>query len=134
MKNFYRVVRSIALFYFIASLFAQVLRFTEGNNFQGIFVSALIFGLLVAALPSILNFFKIKENNGALLLVGLVVNFLFYFVGSYLLDLFNVVSGKVVFGVDALTMEVDDKTLGLIVVSLVSSALSVFLEALSQKK
>lgn len=134
MRNIYRAARGIALFYFIASLFAGILAFTDGNNFQGIFVSAMVFGVLVAALPSILSFFKIQENNGALLLVGLVVNFLFYFIGSYLLDLFDVISGRVVFIFDALTLVVDDKTLGLIVISLVSSALSVLLEALSQKK
>lgn len=134
MKNVYRVVRSIMLFYFLASLFAQILVFPNGNTLQGIFLPALIFGVLVAALPTILGFFKINDNNGALLLGGLVVNFIFYFLGYYVANMFDIVAGKIVFFVDPLTMTIDDKTLGLIMISLVSSALSVFLEALSNKR
>jgi hypothetical protein len=134
MKNVYKTLVNLLAFFFIVSLFINVLIIKGGNDFSNVILPALIFGVLVAALPSILNFFKIKESTGALLLGGLVVNFIYYFVGYYALDFFTIATGRVKFGFEALTLNIDDTTLGLIVVSLVSAALSVILEALSKRK
>ncbi len=136
MKGFYEWFIGFIVFYFIAYIFGGVLQFTAPmNNFDGVFVAAFIFGLVVAFLPSILGFFKIKENNGALLLGGLVVNFIYYFLGYYVLNLFSLAdSGKVGFFHSALTITIGDKVLGLILISLVSSAIIVALQALSKKK
>ncbi len=136
MKGFYQWLIGFIVFYFIAYIFQNVIRFNSpSNGFDGVFISATIFGLLVAFLPTILGFFKIKESNGALLLGGLVVNFLFYFLGYYLLNLFAIAdSGVVFFFHPATTITITDKVLGLILISLVSSAIIVALQSLNNKK
>ncbi len=134
MRNLFNLLLGILLFYFIASLFAVILQFDGGNSFDNIFLPSLMFGILVAALPAILSFFKIRETTGALLLGGFVVNFLFYFVGYYLIKFFDIVNGRVVFGFDFISINVNDKTLGLILISLVSAGLSVILQILADRK
>jgi len=141
MKNVYIAVRSIFLFYFIAVLFGPILEF-DGNrlsseSFPEIFVPGLVFAILVAALPTILGFFKINNNTGALLLGGIVINFLFYFIGYYVFDFFNIVQGTVVFGFDSFSLDVAGEgyeTFGLLVISFISSLLSVLLDVLSKKR
>jgi uncharacterized membrane protein YvlD (DUF360 family) len=136
MKGIYEWLIGFIVFYFIAYIFGGILRFAPpSNNFDGVFIAAFIFGLVVAFLPAILGFFKIKESNGALLLGGLVVNFIFYFLGYYVLNLFSLADeGRVGFFHSALTVTIGDKVLGLILISLVSSAIIVALQSLSKKK
>ena len=135
MKGFYNWLNGFIVFYFIAYIFGGILRFPLLNsNFDGVFVAAVLFGLVVAIIPMVLGFFKIKETNGALLLGGIVINFIFYFVGYYFLNLFSLAdSGKVGFFHSQLIITVSDKVLGLILISLVSSAIIVALQSLSKK-
>jgi hypothetical protein len=135
MKNFYSFLIGFLTFYFISRLFGGILSTSPWNNFDGVFIVAVLFGILMAFLPTILGFLKIKESNGALLLGGLVINFIFYFLGYYLLKLFTFVEkGKVVFFHRDLAVEVGDKVLGLILISLISSLVIVSLQALGKKK
>ncbi|MCA9381035.1 hypothetical protein KC678_02120, partial [Candidatus Dojkabacteria bacterium] len=134
-KAFYDWAIGFFVFYCLAYIFGGLLNFTNKGNFDGVFVSAFVFGLVVAALPAVLGFFKIKGNNGALLLGGLVVNFIFYFLGYYLFGFFTLADkGKVGFFHSSLTISVEDKVLGLILISLVSSAIIVALQSLSKRK
>ncbi|MCA9387206.1 hypothetical protein KC669_04195 [Candidatus Dojkabacteria bacterium] len=135
MKVFSDWAIGFFVFYFIAYIFGGLLNFTNKGNFDGVFISAFVFGLVVAALPAVLGFFKIRESNGALLMGGLVVNFIFYFLGYYLFGFFTLADkGKVSFFHSSLTMGVEDKVLGLILISLVSSAIIVALQSLSKRK
>lgn len=136
MKNVYKAFVNIFIFYFLVSLFNGVLGILMpgANTFVVILIPAIIYGILVAALPTILGFFKIKENTGALLLGGVVVNFLFYFLGHYVFRIFAINGGNIVLGIPALAIRVDDQTLGLLIISLLSSLVSVGIEAMSKKK
>lgn len=134
MKFAYDTFKGILTFFFIVALFEDILVFSGSNLFADKFIPAMLFGLLVAALPALLGFVKIKDNFGALLIGGIVVNFLFYFIGYYALSFFNIVNGTVIFGFDTLSVVVNDKTLGLLLISIISSSLVVALEALSRNK
>lgn len=134
MSFVYDTVKGILSFFFIAALFEGILIFSGSNGFSDKFIPALIFGILVAGLPALLGFIKIKDNFGALLLGGIVVNFLFYFIGYYLVGFFDIINGTVIFGFDSLSVVVNDKTLGLLLISIISSSLVVALEALSRNK
>ncbi len=135
MKNLYNFFIGLISFYFIASIFDPIIGFKNSGGFSGQFISALLFGLLVSALPAILGFFKIKENNGALLLGGLVVNFLFYFLGYYLLKLFTISNtGRIIIFHNSIAINSNDIVLGLILISLFSSLVIILLQTLSKKR
>jgi hypothetical protein len=135
MKSLYDWAIGFFVFYFLAYIFGGLLIFARQGSFDGIFVSAFLFGAVVALLPAVLGFFKIKETKGALLMGGLVVNFIFYFVGYYVLTLFELRdAGHIVFFHSSLDISVQDKVLGLILISLLSSAIIVGLQSLSKRK
>lgn len=124
-------------FYFISYLFQSIMTFDGGNffGFERVFVAAISFGILVAMMPSILNFFKIKGSNQALLFGGVVVSFVYFFLGYYALDLFNVRnSGDVVFFHKDLVLSVDDPILVVMLMSLITSGLIVGFQSISGKK
>lgn len=135
MKIFFDWAIGFFVFYFIQYVFGGILNFANKGSFDGVFISAFVFGLIVAALPAVLGFFKIKESNGALLMGGLIVNFIFYFLGYYLFKFFTLQeTGPVVFFHSSIIFNVQDKVLGLILISLVSSAIIVALQSLSKRK
>ena len=134
MKHIYNTLLGLMVFYFISKIFGGVMDFSDWNGFDGIFLSGLLFGVVVAILPAVLGFFKIKENNGALLLGGIVVNFFYYFLGYYLFKLFTVTdSGKVRFFHDSLILTLDDKVIILILISLISSVVIVSFQSMAKK-
>jgi hypothetical protein len=95
----------------------------------------LLFGLLMAFLPSILKFFKLPVNAGSLMLIGVVAAFIFYFVGFYLIDLFSVSSTAVVeTGIKDLDFKMEDRTVAFVVLSVVSATFSMILETISNNK
>lgn len=136
MKGFYQWLIGFIVFYFIAYVFQGVLIFGESaGGFDPVFIAAFLFGIVVAILPAVLGFFKITENNGALLLGGLVINFIFYFLGYYLFNFFELAdSGVVTFFHNSIALTIGDKVLGLILISLISSAIIVALQSLNKRK
>ena len=133
MKFLYIYLRSLFLFYFVASLFNPVLK-AGTNSFSDLIVSGLIFGLLLALLPQLLSFMKIKENNGALFLGGIVLVFAFYFVSHYAFKLFTIAASKQEVQVwKGVGFTIDDQTLALILISVVSAGLSVIMQVLQKK-
>lgn len=133
MKTIYNWAVGFFVFFFLAYLFGSLLDYSKWDNFDGIFVTACLFGVVVAAMPAVLGFFKIRESIGALLLVGLVVNFIFYFLGYYVFGLFKLAEqGRIIFGHSSLYIDVEDKVLGLILISLISSAIIVGLQYLKK--
>lgn len=134
MKNVYNWALGFFVFFFLVAIFAPIMSFTRWGDFDGRFISAFLFGIVVAMLPTILGFFKIKENNGALFLIGSMVNFIFYFLGYYALNLFEIAErGTVAFFHSSLRVTVEDKVLALFLISLLSSVIIVSLQSISRK-
>ncbi len=135
MKGVFNVLVGVLVFYFIGYTFSNVITFAAPGGFQGVFLAGLVFGILVALIPTLLGFLKIKETTGALILGGVVLNFAFYFVGYYLLNMFTIKSsGVVAVFHNSLTIAMNDKVLVLIVMSLFSSIMVVLVQTLSKKK
>lgn len=136
MNFLYKTFVNITVFYFLVILFNGVLGILMpgANTFIVIAIPAIIYGLLMAALPSIVTFFKIKVNTGVLLLGGIVVNFLFYFLGHYVFRIFLINMGTIILGIPALSIRIDDQTIGFLIISLLSSVVSVGIEAASKRK
>lgn len=136
MNMLYKTFVNIAIFYFLIILFNGVLSILMpgANTFIVVAIPAIIYGLLMAGLPSIVSFFKIKVNTGILLIGGIVVNFLFYFVGHYVFKIFAINMGTIILGIPALSIKIDDQTIGFLIISLLSSLVSVGVEATSKRR
>ncbi len=134
MKIANSALSNFTLFFFIMVFFRNI--FSVGNNelTDYIFVG-LLFGILMASTPKLLEFIKVKETPGALVLIGVVATFMFYFIGYYVFDLFVFADGTRAIMLNNTTkfITVEDKTFGLIVISLFSSLFSVILSILNAK-
>lgn len=80
MKFLYEVIINALLFYFFLNFFNGIRIAGANNNVLINIGSGLLFGALIASIPSILKFFKIQVNNGATFLMALVVVFIFMFI------------------------------------------------------
>ncbi|MDQ6985475.1 MAG: hypothetical protein Q9M91_04920 [Candidatus Dojkabacteria bacterium] len=133
MKYIYITLRNTFLFFFISALFARVL--LSGNNeFVDILIGGLLFGIVMALMPNILQFMKIKESAWSLILLGIVITFIFFFVGHYVFDFFTISAGDVVLSSKTKLFSVSDQTFGLILISMISSISSVILYILGKQK
>ncbi len=80
MKFLYEVIINALLFYFFLNFFNGINIAGSNNNILINIGSGLLFGLLIASIPSILKFFKVPVNNGATFLMALIVIFIFMFI------------------------------------------------------
>ncbi len=136
MRNLYVLIRNMLLFFFLVVVFSGPLLIRNGTFLDKLLVG-LLFGLFMMLIPNVLKFFKLPVNNGSLLLMGVIVAFLFFFVALYnpFLPLITVVGGNVDLGLGFIQpIKLQDKTVALVFLSLVSAVISIGLEILSKKK
>lgn len=133
MKFLYATIRNMLLFFFIAVLFSGIM-FVGDAEFLDYLWIGLLFGALLAFAPNILVFMKVRENIGILFLISVVLTFIFFFLGSYVFEILELTAGRVSLSAETNLLTVEDKTFGLIIVSLFSAVLNVILELLEKEK
>jgi hypothetical protein len=133
MKQVYIVIRNMLLFFFLVAIFSGNIRINDNTVLDKTLVG-LAFGVAMMALPNLLKFMKLPVNFGALLLVGLVTSFTFFFVCLYVLEIITIGQGIVNVGISDLEITLQDRTMALVVLSAVSALLSVSLESMSKSK
>jgi len=133
MKNVYVTLRNMMLFFFLVVIFGGALRINNGKVLDEIIV-ALVFGVFMSFIPNILKFLKLPVNPGSMILMGVIVSFVFFFVGLYLFNFINIIGQTIVLGISFLDpIVLPDKTFTLVVLSLVAAIFSIGLELMSQK-
>jgi hypothetical protein len=133
MKFVYATVRNMLLFFFLSALFAGIMFVGDGEFLDYLWVG-LLFGAVMAAAPNILVFMKVRENIGVLFLILIVLSFIYFFLGSYIFEFLEISSGRVALNSATTVLTVEDKTFGLIIISLFSALLNVILELLERQK
>jgi hypothetical protein len=132
MKNLYVVLRNFLLFFFLVNVFSGV------SITQGLFgkvLVGLIFGVLMALVPTILAFFKLPVNFGGSFLLSLVICFIYFFlIKIQFLALGSIGGTTVNWGISGVKPWVLDDLTTLVVVSITSALLSVWLDYISSKR
>lgn len=77
MKFIYTTVINALLFFFMVNIFNGI-RIGDGTVAVTI-VAGLVFGVFIAAIPTILKFFKLPVTSASTFLVALIVIFIFLF-------------------------------------------------------
>lgn len=134
MRNIYVLIRNMLLFFFLVVVFSGPLLIRNGTFLDKLLVG-LLFGLFMMLIPNILKFFKLPVNSGTLILMGVITAFVFYFVALYVFNFITVVGGSVDLGLGFIDpIKLQDKTVALVFLSLVSAVFSIGLEILGKKK
>lgn len=133
MYYVYVTLRNMLLFFFLVSVFSGTILVRDNTVFDKVLVGV-IFGIVMAALPAMLKFFKLPLNTGTLLLVGTIASFLFFFFGLYVIEFITITGGTVDVGISDLDFTFEDRTVALVVLSAIAAVFSVILETLSEAK
>jgi hypothetical protein len=133
MKFVYVTLVNMLLFFFIVTVFSGIT--VRGGSFLEKVWVGLLFGVFMAGVPHVLKFFKLAVSSGSLLLMGVVMSFIFFFIGIYFLDLFNISRSTVDIGVSFIPeISLQDRTMAIVFLSLVSAIMSIGLEILGKQK
>ena len=129
MKNIYILIRNFLLFYFLEEIFNGI---SISQGLLGKLFIAFIFGFVMMIVPNMLTFFKISVNAGSMFLMSLVLAFLFFFLLSNgLFGVARITSSSINLGLDGSPSLNLDQTGTLMLVSIVSALLSVWLDKIS---
>lgn len=131
MKYFYLVLRSIFVFYFLASLFSTIL-ITGENSFSNLLLPAMLFAILTTLIPVFITFLKIRENAGSEFVVSLIAFFGFFLLGSYVLNLFSIGAGSLELS-GSVVINIGDRIISLVVLSVLAAALNVILTVINKR-
>lgn len=126
----YEVIINLLLFYFLTSVVNGV-AVREGNLLSTILVGV-VFGVLMATVPNILQFFKITVNVWSSILIAVVLSFIFMFVLSTLgIAVFS--AATIDLGIPGLVITLNDPITSLLFLSVLSAVLSVGLKQLGKR-
>ncbi len=135
MKTVFIVLLNMLLFFFLVGIFGNALQVSRGTLIDKVIVG-LIFGIFMAMIPSMLKFFKLPVSGGSLLLMGIIVSFVFFFLGMYIFN-FIVISPKssITFGIPFIDpINLPDRTFTLVFLSLVAAFSSIGLQLMEKGK
>lgn len=132
-RAIYVVIRDTLLFLFVISLADGVI--IVGDTVLSRVVVALIFGALMAALPSLIRFFKFRPTITAMLIAALVVSLAYTFALYMGIGEFTIFTGSVInWGVGAESILRIDAMGTFLFVGIVSAIAAVGLDVLSEAR
>lgn len=135
MHKVFLILLNLFIFFFLIGIFDEAFSIRGDNTVASNLLVGLGFAVLMSLSSNVLKFFKIQINFASLFLVSFVVAFLFFFVAIYLLQIIYVNSATIDFGLPfLLPIQLSDKTMALVFLSLSSSFLSVLMEDLSERR
>lgn len=135
MHKVFLILLNLFIFFFLIGIFDEAFSIRGDNTVASNLLVGLGFAVLMSLSSNVLKFFKIQINFASLFLVSFVVAFLFFFAAIYLLQIIYVNSATIDFGLPfLLPIQLSDKTMALVFLSLSSSFLSVLMEDLSERR
>lgn len=135
MHKLFLILLNLLIFFFLISIFDSAFSISGEATIVYKLLVGLAFAVLLSFSSNILKFFKIQINFASLFLVSFVIAFIFFFVALYLLGLIYVNKSVIDFGLPFLVpIELSDRTMALVFLSVVSSFLSVLMQDLSDRR
>lgn len=135
MRNIYVILLNMLIFFFLVGVLNPAIGVTGNNSVVSKILVGLLFGVFMMLIPNVLKFLKLPVNGGSMLLMGIIVSFLFYFLSIYLFQLIIVQAANINLGIPLVgPIVLGDRTVALVFLSLVSAVLSIGLDAIGKKK
>lgn len=135
MKRLYSILTNTLVFFFISSVFDSILSIGVDDTIVNKLIIGFLFGFLVSLVPNILMFFKIQINIASQFLVAFFISFLFFFLSIYIFEFLIVNPSVLDIGIDLFSqVELTDRTVGLIFLSILSSLTAVLIKELEERK
>lgn len=135
MKRLYSILTNTLVFFFISAVFDSILSIGVDDTIVNKLIIAFLFGFLVSLVPNILMFFKIQVNIASQFLVAFFISFLFFFLSIYIFEFLIVNPSVLDIGIDLFSpVELTDRTVGLIFLSIISSLTAVLIKELEERK
>ncbi|MEP7104162.1 MAG: hypothetical protein ABI721_05655 [Candidatus Dojkabacteria bacterium] len=140
MHKVFVVILNMLIFFFLVVILSPNIQVGSvfgipANSVMNSILVGLIFGVFIMLIPNLLKFLKLPESAGSMLLMGVIVCFIFFFVGIYLFGFVGVNNQSVNLGLPFLSpIVLQDRTVALVFLSIVSALVSTGMEILSKKK
>jgi hypothetical protein len=135
MRQVFSILLNMLIFFFLVGIFGSAISVIGGSSVINKVIVGLIFGIFMMLIPNVLKFFKLPVNGASLLLMGVIVSFVFYFVSIYILSIISVTGSSIDLGIAFFEpILLQDRTVALVFLSLVSAGFSVGMDILSKRK
>lgn len=134
MKIAYDFFQGFFVFFFITKVFNNIFVFAPGNPIASLMLPAALFGVAVLAIPFVAGFLKQEKNNASYFLISLLLSLLYYVLITYVFRFVVInVPGAISFGISTFAISIEDRTIALFVITLISSALVTLLKVLFEQ-
>lgn len=140
MQKLFTVILNMLIFFFLVVILSPNIQVGSvfgiaSNSVINSVLVGLIYGILIMLVPNFLKFLKLPDNTGAMILMGVIVSFIFFFAGIYIFGFVGVNNQPVNLGL-ALTSPIilQDRTVALVFLSVVSALVSMGMGMLNNKK
>lgn len=135
MKRLYSILTNTLVFFFVSAVFDRIMGIGVDDTLVNKLIIAFLFGFLLSLVPNILMFFKIQINIASQFLVAFFISFLFFFLSIYIFEFLIVNPSVLDIGIDLFTpIELTDRTVGLLFLSIVSSLIIVVMKEIEERK
>ena len=135
MRKVFLVLLNLLIFFFVIGIFGSAFSITGGDTIINRLAIGLVFAVLMAFVPNVLKFFKIQINFASMFLVTILLSFLFFFLALYFFGVISINAVTIDIGLQIIKpIELADRTVALLILSIFAAILSVSMEDLSQRK
>ena len=140
MHKVFTVILNMLIFFFLVVVLSPNIQVGSvfgipANSVVNSVLVGLIYGILIMLVPNFLKFIKLPDNGGAMVLMAIIVSFLFFFVGIYIFGFVGVNNQPVNLGITLVgPILLQDRTVALVFLSIVSAVVSVGMGMLNKKK
>ena len=140
MQKIFTVILNMLIFFFLVVVLSPNIQVGSvfgiaANSVVNSVLVGLIYGLLIMLVPNFLKFLKLPDNGGAMILMGIIVSFIFFFVGIYIFGFVGVNYQPVNLGLALVSpIILQDRTVALVFLSVVSAVVSIGMGMLNKRK
>lgn len=140
MQKVFTVILNMLIFFFLVVVLSPNIQVGSvfgiaSNSVINSILVGLIYGTLIMLVPNFLKFLKLPDNGGAMVLMGVIVSFIFFFVGIYVFGFVGVNYQPVDLGISTVSpIFLKDRTVALVFLSIVSAVVSVGMGMLNKRK
>ncbi|MFS8130460.1 MAG: hypothetical protein ACMG57_00625 [Candidatus Dojkabacteria bacterium] len=140
MQKIFTVILNMLIFFFLVVVLSPNIQVGSvfgiaPNSVVNSVLVGIIYGIFIMLIPNFLKFLKLPVNGGSMILMGIIVSFIFFFVGIYIFGFVGVNNQPVNLGLALVSpIILQDRTVALVFLSIVSALVSIGMEMLNKKK
>lgn len=134
MRKLFTFLLNLLIFFFLIGIFNNAFSIVGGDTVVNKLIVGIIFATLMTIVPNVIQFFKVEVNTPTLFVVSLILSFFFYYLSIYIVGLISVNLTSIDLGISFVApLELKDRTIALVFLTVVSTILSVLMEDLRDR-